>query len=469
MLILKSATDGDFVTWLAGITWAELKVLQTSLRMVKLHKQRTRIHRICRIVSHFKNRLGALMTSDKLPTTMLRGLREEYGHQFFDALFNIPLRQLNVLTKIKRSRELARARKEREQQAKSDISSRMRNNWPLLLPKDHAFACAKSYFEATSITVADVCASCARQKQDNKMTEIIFCCGEEPPLVLDVFRITDPYILSKTDPKEFEYVHSGLTGMLLAKSGIEVRENGECVLTFCSSCSNALASGKLPKYALNNGLYRGVLPEEFRALTWVEEMVCCRFSTTAQVVRLYQSSSPSDPFVLYGNNCAHEMNVVSTANVLHRTSADIQGQLSIVFVGPGLIKPQQLNKIFRIDKVRVWRFLVWLKENNRLYSDLELSMDNLDTYEEDGSLPNLAESIIHQVVQNPHEQFDTEAAGLSEHPARIKPDSFDEGAPDRIFLESMGVSDPEGAHIKPRLHTAPALRQLLPKASDKPD
>ena len=239
----------------------------------------------------------------------------------------------------------------------------MDENWPPLLPKNHALACAKSYFDATTITVADVCALCARQKQDSDMSELIFCSAEEPPLVLNVFRVTDPYILSKTDPKEFEYVHSGLTGLLPAKTGIELRENGLCVLTFCASCSNALAAEKLPKYALNNGLFRGIVPEEFCALTWVEEMACCRFRTTAQVVRLYQSSSPSDPFVLYGDTCAHEMNVVSTANVLPRMSSEIQGQLSIVFVGPGPIKPQQLNKTFRIDKIRVWRFLVGLKEN----------------------------------------------------------------------------------------------------------
>ncbi|KAG1851338.1 hypothetical protein DFJ58DRAFT_661660, partial [Suillus subalutaceus] len=37
---------------------------------------------------------------------------------------------------------------------------------------------------------------------------------------------------------------------------------------------------------------------------------------------------PAQPWVAHGNICAHEMNVVSTASVLPRTPADINGLLS---------------------------------------------------------------------------------------------------------------------------------------------
>jgi hypothetical protein len=68
---------------------------------------------------------------------------------------------------------------------------------------------------------------------------------------------------------------------------------------------------KIPRLALANSLYRGVLPAQFEDLTWVEETV------------------------LHGNTCAHDMNIISTASVLSRTPADINGMLSIVFVGAG--------------------------------------------------------------------------------------------------------------------------------------
>ena len=48
------------------------------------------------------------------------------------------------------------------------------------------------------------------------------------------------------------------------------------------------------------------------------------------VTRLFQSSDPSQPKVFHGNTCAHDMNVMSTASVLLRTSADINEFLSVV-------------------------------------------------------------------------------------------------------------------------------------------
>ena len=65
------------------------------------------------------------------------------------------------------------------------------------------------------------------------------------------------------------------------------------------------------------------MPEEFRDLTWIEEMVCAKYRNTAHVTRIYGSSDPSQPRVFHGNTCAHEMNVLSTATVLPRTVADM--------------------------------------------------------------------------------------------------------------------------------------------------
>ena len=53
-----------------------------------------------------------ITTANQTPSTILRALREEYGNQLFNALFNIPLRQLNAITRLERSRETAHSRKE---------------------------------------------------------------------------------------------------------------------------------------------------------------------------------------------------------------------------------------------------------------------------------------------------------------------------------------------------------------------
>ena len=70
------------------------------------------------------------------------------------------------------------------------------------------------------------------------------------------------------------------------------------------------------------------------------------------------------PKVFHGNTCTHDMNLVSTVSVLSRTPADINGMLSVVFIGPGKFKPDCPGPMFRIRKRKVWKFLLWLKGNN---------------------------------------------------------------------------------------------------------
>ncbi len=69
----------------------------------------------------------------------------------------------------------------------------------------------------------------------------------------------------------------------------------------------------------------------------------------------------NQPFFMV--TCAHDMNTVSTATVLPHTPTDINGILSVVFVGAGNFNPKSLGKMFRIRKMKVWNFLLWLKDS----------------------------------------------------------------------------------------------------------
>ena len=79
---------------------------------------------------------------------------------------------------------------------------------------------------------------------------------------------------------------------------------------------------------------------------------------------LYQSSVPARPTMFHGNTCAHEVNVVSMAAVLPRAPSDVNGLLSVVFIGPFKFKPEYLRNMYRIWKQNVWSFL---QSHNRLY------------------------------------------------------------------------------------------------------
>ncbi|KAF9033429.1 hypothetical protein BDZ89DRAFT_947763, partial [Hymenopellis radicata] len=172
---------------------------------------------------------------------------------------------------------------------------------------------------------------------------------------------------------------------------------GDCV-RICLKCHTSLSAGNLPRLALRNRLFRGELPEEFRGLTWLEEMVCSIYRCSAHVTRLYNSSSPEQPRMLHGNTCAHDMNVVSTATVLPRVPQDVLGMISVVFVGPKHRLKHALGRQFTIRKDLVMRFLAWLAIHNPLYHKVRIIPELFDQYDnEDGSLvlPGLEDAVFH--------------------------------------------------------------------------
>ncbi|KAF8217876.1 hypothetical protein K438DRAFT_1495833, partial [Mycena galopus ATCC 62051] len=121
----------------------------------------------------------------------------------------------------------------------------------------------------------------------------------------------------------------------------------------CECCLSKLQQSELPKFALKNDLYRGRVPDEFSDLTWIEEMACSVYRTTAHVIRLFNSDNDKQPKAFHGNVCVHEMNIVNTATELPRTPQDIDGCISVVFIGLEKFKADAINKLFRIRRDKV--------------------------------------------------------------------------------------------------------------------
>ena len=116
---------------------------------------------------------------------------------------------------------------------------------------------------------------------------------------------------------KFQFVDSRLNGLVLDPRGLQIE--AECTtLQVCHACNGYLPRSVMPRYALANKLYCSRLLNKFQDLTWIEEHICMKYSNTAVVTQIYQSSDPSQPAVFHrdGNTCAHEMNRSSTAAVL---------------------------------------------------------------------------------------------------------------------------------------------------------
>jgi len=113
----------------------------------------------------------------------------------------------------------------------------------------------------------------------------------------------------------------------------------------------------------------------------------------------------------------------------------------------------------------VWSFLLWLRTHNFLYSDITLDANILAQYPDDGHMPGIENCIITDNTLDPSSVFMNETAGISEHPAELMLASNkiqkDDDSP-FIFLEKMGVSDPEGDKLSGCSFIASALRNLIP-------
>ncbi|CAG8712622.1 2689_t:CDS:1, partial [Acaulospora colombiana] len=268
-----------------------------------------------------------------------------------------------------------------------------------------------------------------------------------------------------------------LDGIMLYHAYVEVSLTTRSLsLKFCTDCETALSSSKIPKFSLRNDLYRGRLPDDLQDITWIEEKVCALHRVYADVARLFNGSKGDTvPYRLVGNTCAYPANVASTALRLPRTPADVNGNLTVVFVGT-VYNSNKLPRMFRVRRRVIQRFLNFLAENNPLYADVPICYDTLNQYPEDGLLPSLAESVIFTPVPEDSPILAEETASFDDHPAIVackhaeadtssetiqKTSSDGSNSNDDSIIESTGIVDFDGTSYSGHAATATALSNLV--------
>ena len=203
------------------------------------------------------------------------------------------------------------------------------------------FECLANYQHHTIWNRPHICCICGLERKnvieidDTSMCLLDFSC----------LHVRDSFI---TDLEEFQYGSHIINNCILEKASFKQCHEQSIIIQICDKCFSALNHKHIPRLLLTNHFYRGKLPDDFCDLTWVEEMVCAKYRNTAHVSHIYGSSDASQPKVFHGNTCAHEMNVLSTATVLPHTVADINGMLTIMFMGAGKFEPCCLTQMFTI-------------------------------------------------------------------------------------------------------------------------
>jgi hypothetical protein len=184
-------------------------------------------------------------------------------------------------------------------------------------------------------------------------------------------------------PPPTSFDEGPLRNKILDKSG--VREEGDkIILELCSSCSRGFRRHTLPKHALANRLYCGLVPNELKDLTMIEETMVARARSKSWIVKLQEQgtelTSPMAQRGLKGHTIIYPQQPDRLAEVLPPSVEETLTYICVIFVGSSKLTPEWLRDKARPSAVRrekVRAALEWLKCNNPLYKDVEISVNNL--------------------------------------------------------------------------------------------
>jgi hypothetical protein len=126
-------------------------------------------------------------------------------------------------------------------------------------------------------------------------------------------------------------------------------------------------------------------PQVLRDLTPLEERLISRSQpygwTTKIEISLDKSTSGAYRKLKKGHICVFQQDLDSLIdNVLPAPLFRQRESIRICFVGPRKPLPKDISFMFRVRPAKILEALQWLKSNNPLYHNIEISQDRLDEY-----------------------------------------------------------------------------------------
>ena len=144
----------------------------------------------------------------------------------------------------------------------------------------------------------------------------------------------------------------------------------------CCDCESSLKRKKIPKNALANGLWLGIVPNELKDLSFAEHMMIARIRHNWCVVRVSSGRAKMIANIIMYSN--------PTAAVYHRlppSQKEMTEVLAFVFTGSTQPTEEDYRRTpMLVRREKVTRALEWLKLNHRDYHDLKISRENLASY-----------------------------------------------------------------------------------------
>lgn len=165
----------------------------------------------------------------------------------------------------------------------------------------------------------------------------------------------------------FKYPFDILNDMVLDVRGFDIVKKQ---INICDYCIKFLKKCSVPHKALVNNLYIGQTPDCLKDLTIIEEILISRNRLYSKVFKINAKKAHSQ-YKYKGNVISFQQNPDDLLTLLpcnHQLE-----NVQIIFVGNKVSDNDLIKKIFSVRKQKVFNALIWLKHNNILYTNVQIS------------------------------------------------------------------------------------------------
>ena len=140
-----------------------------------------------------------------------------------------------------------------------------------------------------------------------------------------------------------------------------------------------MRNGKVPHYALANGLWLGAVPNVLSSLSYIERLLVARVRVNSCFIRVASSGLRK----MASHVIAFESPVPKLYQSLPPPVEDLDEVLAILFTGPCKPSEKEFERTpLLVRRKKVADALEWLKLNHIDYADLDISYEELNRYPE---------------------------------------------------------------------------------------
>ncbi|KAI4294444.1 hypothetical protein K525DRAFT_212645, partial [Schizophyllum commune Loenen D] len=145
----------------------------------------------------------------------------------------------------------------------------------------------------------------------------------------------------------------------------------------CVPCHDHLASGRRPPMALANGFWVGEVPDVLKGLSYAEMQMISKIRHNRTVVRVRSGRGK-----MIANAVMFSSPLPQVRRVLPPHREELNEIIAFTFLGTAKPTPEEFNRtpmLMRLDVVQA--ALAFLCPNHPSYHDVEISQENLDSYD----------------------------------------------------------------------------------------